>query len=854
VNKAFVFVNPCYWNLVDKRPMVTKEAINNGSSGHTNNGLLLQLRFVNDQLPKTIESRFHSTTTVAQVAKFFDKEVSLPYGIDNLFLISYTIGNEEYRCPSDDLKRTLEETLEELKLENNSVLRFAYRRKQGSIFQSTPLVKSFQLRVKWPFRHRNMSFDYSDNTAVGELIDAIKKEFDIHAPTEEMELETSYGFIEIADLTKKLVPSSAIPIPIPAPTIFLWMKNDKITPQNVIIHSAMDGIVSNVVTTYQSSKTDHKICIKVHYLFSNHILILVMSSEETLYDLKTYIIDNYAGKGLEMKTIELGIIKPHRKLDLPDKASLADANIKTEMHLYADHIPNKSSSSKSNSLTEKRCETATTTSQTKSATTNEHQIKSASHAQPSSTKNKLPDKLDDSSVQLNTSNMVNQKSVNKSIVKINNLSVITSQAKTLSPTRTHPIGLFNTGNVCFMNSALQCLVHVPPLAHYFLNLYHINQSNTNHDENLKNSCDIYDETVGAFAYLMFQLWEGLNRPVDPNRMKTLVGRIAPRFTTNRQQDVQEFMTFLLDCLHCELKQNIDSKSVDRNETIIEQLFFGAIESCTICSVCQEKESTTNMISFLPLPLERQERFFTILYIPLSGSHQQHCIGAFSTDRLENVLNNFVKQSRFELQHRFSVSTFSSSNTYLDLDTPLNEIFDHRLIVREEKKGPFLTLLPVSQQLDSAPMTLMNCLEEFLACELLDGSWYCKNKCRKETESAARKMNLCTLPPVLIFQLKRFSEKKGQRCKLDKKVIFPLDELNLSKLLVGKCPTSPTPVYDLVAVSNHIGGTVGGHYTTYARQLIGGKWYHFDDTYVNEIQATEVVSKGAYLLVYIRRDV
>lgn len=39
------------------------------------------------------------------------------------------------------------------------------------------------------------------------------------------------------------------------------------------------------------------------------------------------------------------------------------------------------------------------------------------------------------------------------------------------------------------------------------------------------------------------------------------------------------------------------------------------------------------------------------------------------------------------------------------------------------------------------------------------------------------------------------------------------------------------LYDLYAVTNHIGGLGGGHYTAYCKN--SGDWYKFDDNYVTK---------------------
>ena len=71
------------------------------------------------------------------------------------------------------------------------------------------------------------------------------------------------------------------------------------------------------------------------------------------------------------------------------------------------------------------------------------------------------------------------------------------------------------------------------------------------------------------------------------------------------------------------------------------------------------------------------------------------------------------------------------------------------------------------------------------------------------------------------------------------------------------------MYDLVAVSNHMGAMGFGHYTAFARDLpfgedewragkLPGHWYLFDDARVTPVDPGRVCSRAAYVLVYRRR--
>lgn len=61
-------------------------------------------------------------------------------------------------------------------------------------------------------------------------------------------------------------------------------------------------------------------------------------------------------------------------------------------------------------------------------------------------------------------------------------------------------------------------------------------------------------------------------------------------------------------------------------------------------------------------------------------------------------------------------------------------------------------------------------------------------------------------------------------------------------------------YDLYAVSQHIGGLGGGHYTAVVKNMKDHKWYSFNDSVVAEADPRTAVTPQAYVLFYSRRKV
>ncbi|CAF0848802.1 unnamed protein product [Adineta steineri] len=123
--------------------------------------------------------------------------------------------------------------------------------------------------------------------------------------------------------------------------------------------------------------------------------------------------------------------------------------------------------------------------------------------------------------------------------------------------------------------------------------------------------------------------------------------------------------------------------------------------------------------------------------------------------------------------------------------------------------------------------LDQCFQTFLQGEHIGnhGQWYCEH-CHKLTD-AKKTLNLKKLPPVLILQLKRFNYNLRSYAKNNTFVEYDLDNLDINEYVAQ--PDRDRGIrYDLIAVSNHRGNLIGGHYITYAKLPGTHDWYKYND--------------------------
>ncbi|KAK9268934.1 hypothetical protein L1049_000700 [Liquidambar formosana] len=145
-------------------------------------------------------------------------------------------------------------------------------------------------------------------------------------------------------------------------------------------------------------------------------------------------------------------------------------------------------------------------------------------------------------------------------------------------------------------------------------------------------------------------------------------------------------------------------------------------------------------------------------------------------------------------------------------------------------------------------SLEDALTQFTTPEDLDGeNMYRCGRCTAYVR-AGKQLSIHEAPNILTIVLKRFQE--GRYGKINKCITFP-DMLDMIPFMTGT--DDIPPLYILYAVVVHLdtlNASFSGHYVSYVKDL-QGNWFRIDDTEVQPVSISQVMSEGAYILFYMR---
>ena len=193
------------------------------------------------------------------------------------------------------------------------------------------------------------------------------------------------------------------------------------------------------------------------------------------------------------------------------------------------------------------------------------------------------------------------------------------------------IGLNNIGATCFMNSTLQCLSQTKELTNFFLN-------EKNKEKIINNNIAIENKNAlqlsPVYLELIQKLWDKDGpKSFSPNKFMNTVEKMNPLFKKGQAGDAKDFIIFIIEQLHKELKHSIKNNTdkmlrldqYDKNSafnyfcndfqkeySIISDIFFGFTGTTNECLNCKNFYNSQGMNN----PICYNYGIFNCLVFPL----------------------------------------------------------------------------------------------------------------------------------------------------------------------------------------------------------------------------------------------
>ena len=201
-------------------------------------------------------------------------------------------------------------------------------------------------------------------------------------------------------------------------------------------------------------------------------------------------------------------------------------------------------------------------------------------------------------------------------------------------------GLNNVGLTCYMNSTLQCLLHIVELSFYFIDSYnvfqreHLNMIQKTETKGLLSE-EYKNIVVNVLSGKEEKRFFGIisSDSFSPTNFNKLIGTLNPQFKRYEANDAKDLIIYLLQEMHEELNY-YGGKKLDKipkcnqldevdafnffykvnstmNFSIISYLFWGIVKQTTICSTCRSTLYNFQYFHYLSFPLYNHIKRFNI---------------------------------------------------------------------------------------------------------------------------------------------------------------------------------------------------------------------------------------------------
>ena len=362
------------------------------------------------------------------------------------------------------------------------------------------------------------------------------------------------------------------------------------------------------------------------------------------------------------------------------------------------------------------------------------------------------------------------------------------------------IGLNNIGATCFMNATLQCLSQTKYLTDYFL-------KESNKDEIINNNITQVNKNNNAlspsYLELINNLWSKKSKqPYSPYEFRRIVEEMNPLFKLGQAGDSKDFIIFVLERMHNELKKPNNKNKVpsedlnqydqinafnhfisefQKKKSIISNIFFGIVETTNICQNCKNNHLSQG----LNIPICYNYQSFNCLIFPLEEIRKMK-------------VNNMNKMN-----------------------------------------------MNYSQNININTVDIYDCFNFYEKIDYFTGvnQNYC-NLCNRKADSTY-KCKIYLSPDVLFFILNR-----GKDNIYNVKIDF-IEKIDLSQYVIKK--EGNQLIFELYGVITLLGQSgPSAHFVASCKSPVDQKWYRYNDDLVSPISdfQNEVIDFGTpYILFY-----